>query len=91
MASNWISEEERQYRVMRKAEQEKLSRDVERRNEMFVGEVKSYKGIRYQMRQRGSYTCLGLPPLSGLEGDFTSTAVLHSIINNLENLGRLPK
>jgi len=90
MASNYLSEPERIYREERKALAEQEALEITKHNEMLVGDIKTYKGIRYQKRQRGIYTCLDLPPLSGLDGDFTSTAVLHRIIDSLEREGNLP-
>ena len=61
------------------------------KNAMLVGEPKEYKGISYRMNQMGNYECLNLPPVSGLDGAFTSTQILHSIIDKMDADGTLPK
>lgn len=85
------SEGEANYLAERKAEAEKKAAAIAVKNAMLVGEIKEYKGISYQMNQMGNYTCLNLPPLSGLDGAFTSTQILHSIIDKMETDGTLPK
>ena len=87
----FISDAEVRYREQRKKDNEDQLRDIATHNDALVGDLKKYKGIKYQMKQRGTYTCLGLPPLSGLDGEFTSTAVLHQIIDRMEREGALPR
>jgi len=86
----WISEAEIERREQRIRDKQEHLEQISKHNDGFVGELKEYKGIKYQMKQRGTYSCLELPPLSGLDGEFTSTAALHQIIDNLERQGNLP-
>lgn len=79
------------YIAERKALAKQTAAAIDIKNAMLVGEPREYKGISYQMNQRGSYECLDLPPLSGLDGAFTSAPILHSIIDKLESSGNLPK
>lgn len=85
------SDAESKYLAKRKLEARKLSEDATNRNSMLVGAIKEYKGISYQMNQRGQYQCVNLHPLSGLDGTFTSSHALHSIIDNMEIHGTLEK
>jgi hypothetical protein len=90
VSSNYISDGERQYLEKRKAETAALELIIETKNNALVGDVKTYKGINYQMQQRGTYICLGLPPLSGLDGSYTSTFSLHKIIDDMARMKKLP-
>ncbi|MNZ82726.1 hypothetical protein D3C78_1014310 [compost metagenome] len=85
------SEGEAQYLAERKEAAQQKAAHIAAKNEMLVGTVREYKGISYQMNQRGNYECLNLPPLNGLDGAFTSTQILHSIIDKMETEGTLPK
>ena len=85
------SEGEASYLAKRAEERKEKAAYITAVNTMLVGEIKEYKGIRYQMNQRGNYVCLDLPPLSGLDGAFTSTHILHSIIDKMESDGVLQK
>lgn len=78
------SEGEVRYLAQRAEERKKKADSIAISNAMLVGETREYKGVRYQMNQRGNYVCLNIPPLSGLEGAFTSTQILHSIIDKLQ-------
>lgn len=78
------SEGEARYLAKRAEERKKKADSIAISNAMLVGEIREYKGVRYQMNQRGNYVCLNIPPLSGLEGAFTSTQILHSIIDKLQ-------
>lgn len=91
MSSNYISDGERQYLAKRKAEAVDTALLIKTKNNALVGDVKSYKGIDYQMQPMGTYVCLNLPPLSSLDGSFTSAFALHKIIDDLERLKKLPK
>lgn len=90
MGSNYVSAGEAEYREQRR--QSNIDKDnyILQANRALVGEPKTYKGISYQMKADGQFTCLGLPPLSGLDGTFNSTNILHSIIDDLERVGKLP-
>lgn len=85
------SEGEALYLAERKAQAEQRAAAIAIKNSMLVGDTKEHKGIRYKMNQRGNYECLDLPPLSGLDGAFTSALILHSIIDKMEADGTLPK
>ncbi|MDR7285700.1 alkyl hydroperoxide reductase subunit AhpF [Pseudomonas corrugata] len=91
MSSNYISDGEREYLEKRKAEAAAMELFFEAKNNELVGDIKTYKGINYRMHQRGHYQCLDLPPLSGLDGSFTSTFMLHKIIDDMERMKKLPK
>ncbi len=78
------SEGEARYLAQRAEERKEKAESIAINNAMLVGEIREYKGVRYQMNQRGNYVCLNIPPLSGLEGAFTSTQILHSIIDKLQ-------
>lgn len=91
MTYQYRSEGEEQYLADRKAASELLRKEIVIKNAMLVGDIKEYKGISYQMNQRGNYQCVDLPPLSNLDGVFTSAQTLHSIIDKLERDGHLPK
>jgi hypothetical protein len=91
MGSNYISDGERQYLEQRKAEQEATERWATAKNTELVGDPKTYKGIRYQMQQRGSFVCLNVPVNSVLQGSFTTALTLHRIIDSLEANKALPK
>ncbi|MBF3054928.1 hypothetical protein HKW90_11095 [Pseudomonas aeruginosa] len=91
MTYQYKSEGEERYLAERKAASELQRKEISIKNTMLVGDTKEYKGISYQMNQRGNYQCVDLPPLSGLDGVFTSTQILHSIIDKLERDGNLPK
>lgn len=78
------SEGESRYLAKRAEERKEKADSITISNAMLVGETREYKGVRYQMNQRGNYVCLDTPPLSGLEGAFTSTQILHSIIDKLQ-------
>ncbi|MFG0858996.1 hypothetical protein [Pseudomonas sp. CJQ_13] len=80
----YYSDAEAQYLAERKAQTQQKAADILIKNSLLVGEVKEYKGVRYQMNQRGNYVCLDLPTSSKLDGAFTSTQILHSIIDKLE-------
>ncbi|MCF5272164.1 hypothetical protein GIW19_17890 [Pseudomonas syringae] len=80
----YLSEGERQYQEHRKAQLKAMIEQAEVSNNSLVGEVKTYKGVSYQMHQRGSYVCVGLPKNSPLEGTFTSAFALHKIIDDME-------
>lgn len=80
----YMSEGERQYQEHRKAQLKAMIEHAEVSNNSLVGEVKIYKGVSYQMHQRGSYACIGLPKGSPLEGTFTSAFALHKIIDDME-------
>ncbi|MCY1304098.1 hypothetical protein D9M70_538410 [compost metagenome] len=85
------SEGEALYLAERKAQAEQKAAAIAIKNAMLVGEPKEYKGISYRMNQMGNYECLNLPPVSGLDGAFTSTQILHSIIDKMDADGTLPK
>ncbi|MDH4565516.1 hypothetical protein E8E95_02335 [Pseudomonas sp. BN414] len=91
MKELYRSEGEALYLAERKAQAQEKAAAIAIKNAMLIGEIKEYKGVRYQMNQRGNYECLDLPPLSGLDGAFTSALILHSIIDNMEADGTLPK
>ncbi len=91
MSYNYISDGERQYLEKRKAEAAAMELIIETKNNALVGDVKTYKGINYQMQPRGTYVCLNLSPHSGLDGSFTSAFALHKIIDDMERLKKLPK
>ncbi|AMS13214.1 hypothetical protein A3218_02365 [Pseudomonas chlororaphis] len=91
MTAHYMSDGERQYLEKRKAESAALALLIETKNSRLVGDVKTYKGINYQMEPRGTYVCLNLPSLSELEGSFTSAFALHKIIDDMERLKKLPK
>lgn len=76
MIDQYMTEGERQRRAAAEA--------AEKGNVTLVGELKTYKGVSYQMQQRGSYTCVDLPPNSGLEGLFTTAFALHKFIDDLQ-------
>ncbi|WP_449125288.1 hypothetical protein [Pseudomonas viridiflava] len=80
----YMSEGERQYQEHRKAQLKAMIEHAEVSNNSLVGEVKTYKGVSYQMHQRGSYACIGLPKGSPLESTFTSAFALHKIIDDME-------
>lgn len=56
----YVSEGERQYQEHRRAQLKAMIKHAEVSNNSLVGEVKIYKGVSYQMHQRGSYVCVGL-------------------------------
>lgn len=78
------SEGEARYLAKRGEERKEKANSIAISNAMLVGETREYKGIRYKMNQRGNYVCLNTLSLSGLEGVFTSTQILHSIIDKLQ-------
>tara|TARA_R100001377_G_scaffold84121_2_gene66989 strand:- start:1064 stop:1342 length:279 start_codon:yes stop_codon:yes gene_type:complete len=82
---------EEQYRAERKAEAERKKEYIKEKNASLVGDIKEYKGYQYRMNQRGNIECINLPPLSGLEGTFTTTHTLHAIIDNIEKYGNPSK
>lgn len=84
MSNYYVSEGERQYLEQRKAESEAMVKWATAKNTSLVGEIKTYKGISYQMQQRGSFVCINLPPNSVLEGSFTTAFALHKFIDNME-------
>lgn len=79
---------EEQYLVERKAEAERKKEYIKEKNAALVGDVKEYKGYQYQMNQRGNLECINLPPLSGLEGTFTTVHTLRTTIDNIEKYGK---
>lgn len=85
------SEGEANYLAERKAAAQQKAQAIATKNAMLVGEPKKYKGISYQMNQMGLYQCINLPPLSGLDGVFTSSQTLHSIIDKMEDDGKLKR
>ena len=91
MGNYYISEGEREYLAKRKADAEATELWVKEKNLLLVGDVKTYKGIRYQMQQRGTFVCLGLPVGSPFDGHFTTALTLHKIIDDMEVRGSLPK
>ncbi|GFM77536.1 hypothetical protein PSCICO_37980 [Pseudomonas cichorii] len=78
------SEGERQYLEHRKAELEKTIKAVALKNDSPVGEIKTYKGVQYQMNQRGNFLCIN--PRPELEGVFTTAFILHNVVDELERL-----
>lgn len=80
---------EEQYRIKRSEEAKQHAENIAKSNSMLVGKVKTYKGIDYQSNQYSLITCLNLPPLSGLQGEFTSAQALHKIIDDMEVNGNL--
>lgn len=91
MGNTYVSEGEREYLKQRKAEHEATERWATAKNTELVGDPKTYKGIRYQMQQRGSFVCLNVPTDSVLQGAFTTALTLHRIIDSLEANKALPK
>lgn len=91
MGSNYISDGERQYLEQRKAASEATERWAIAKNLKLVGDPKTYKGVRYQQQQRGSFICLNVPEDSDLQGSFTTALTLHKIIDSLEVNKTLPK
>lgn len=83
----YYSDAEAHYLTERRAQTKQTAVDILIKNSLLVGEIKEYKGVRYQMNQRGNYVCLDLPFSSKLDGAFTSTQILHSIIDKLETDG----
>ena len=82
---------EEQYLAKRKAEAERKKEWIKEKNAALVGDVKEYKGYQYRMNQRGNIECINLPPLSGLEGTFTTVHTLRSAIDDIEKYGKPKK
>lgn len=78
------SEGEANYLAKRAEERKEKAEAIAVSNALLVGEVKEYKGVRYQMNQRGCYVCVDTSPCSGLDGTFTSAQILHSTIDDLQ-------
>ena len=84
MNMHFMSEGERQYIEKRKAALATTAEWIDSKNSKLVGEVKTYKGVEYQMEPRGTYVCLNQPASSSLSGSFTSAFALHKIIDDLK-------
>jgi hypothetical protein len=91
MGNYYISASEQEYLAKRKAEAEATERWVAAKNVQLVGDVKTYKGVSYQMKQRGEFICLNLPANSALSGSFTTALTLHRIIDQMETNSTLAK
>lgn len=76
---------EQQYLKRRKEAQANAVEAIKVKNALLVGEAKEYRGIQYKMNQRGNYECINLQPLSGLDGTFTTTHVLHKAIDTIKD------
>ena len=84
MNMHYMSEGERHYIEKRKAALAATAEWIDSKNSTLVGEVKTYKGVEYQMEPRGTYVCLNQPASSSLIGSFTSAFALHKIIDDLK-------
>jgi len=84
MNMHFMSEGERQYIEKRKAALTATAEWIDSKNSKLVGEVKTYKGVEYQMEPRGTYVCLNQSASSNLSGSFTSAFALHKIIDDLK-------
>lgn len=84
MNMHFMSEGERQYIEKRKAALATTAEWIDSKNSKLVGEVKTYKGVEYQMEPRGTYVCLNQSASSNLSGSFTSAFALHKIIDDLK-------
>lgn len=82
--SCYLSDAEKEYLQEKRTQAELFDKQIAINNSALVGEPKEYKGVEYSMNQRGLYECINVDSSSPLYGVFTSTSVLHSIINKLE-------
>lgn len=87
--SSYLSETEKEYLQEKRTQAELFDKQIAIKNSALVGEPKEYKGVEYSMNQRGLYECINVDSSSPLYGVFTSTSVLHSIIDKLEASGKL--
>lgn len=82
--SCYLSDAEKEYLQEKRTQAELFDKQIAINNSALVGEPKEYKGVEYSMNQRGLYECINVDSSSPLNGVFTSTSVLHSLINKLE-------
>ncbi len=87
--SSYLSETEKEYLQEKRTQAELFDKQIAIKNSALVGEPKEYKGVEYSMNQRGLYECINVDSSSPLYGVFTSTSILHSIIDKLEARGKL--
>ncbi len=83
--SSYLSDAEKEMLEEKRIQTEQLDKHIAKRNSALVGEPKEYKGITYSMNQRGLYECISIDRSSPLNGVFTSTSILHSLIDKLES------
>jgi len=82
MGSNYVSPAEQAYREERQARAIDLDAHIKEKNNKLVGELKTYKGVNYQLRQDGIYLCLNLPQGSPLGELFTSERMLKKCVDD---------
>jgi len=83
--SCYLSETEKEYLQEKRTQAELFDKQIAIKNSALVGEPKNYKGVEYSMNQRGLYECTSIDRSSPLYGVFTSTSILHSLIDKLES------
>jgi hypothetical protein len=88
MAHNYISASERERLDQVKKSKEALDAAIAKQNTSFVGEPKEYKGIKYQMKQNGTYECLNASHDGPFAGAFTSPQAIRKLANDLEKMGQ---
>lgn len=83
--SSYLSDAEKAMLEEKRLQTEQLDKHIAKKNSALVGDPKEYKGITYSMNQRGLYECISIDRSSPLNGVFTSTSILHSLIDKLES------